>query len=112
MTKEYKTIDNDTRLMKNTKAEGPYLELEGICRGVVCAQSGRDESCYSYCGILQRANGELLEFSGIGFRLESVIVKASSEMEMPVSMQCFFNKYALVVGGLKMGNIKSQRYEE
>ena len=63
----YMKIGNDMKIIGDMTLPA-FLELEGICRGVVCAQSGRDESHYSYCGILQRANGELLEFSGIGFQ--------------------------------------------
>lgn len=108
----YTKIENDTRLMKNMKAEGQYLELEGICRGVVCTQGIGVQ--YSYVGILQRANGELLEFTGAGKRLENAIAKASSEMEMPVTVQGFFTKdsFLFCVHGLKLGDIKSEKYEE
>ncbi|MFA5887458.1 MAG: hypothetical protein WC852_02000 [Candidatus Nanoarchaeia archaeon] len=108
----YTKIENDTRLMKNAKVKEQYLELEGICRGVVCTQGIGVQ--YSYEGILQRANGELLEFTGAGRRLEGALAKASSEMEMPVTVQGFFTKYPLLfsVHGLKLGDIKSERYEE
>lgn len=112
---EYQKIDNDTKIVGN-KLIRAFLELEGICRGVVCApiqrESTEESSIYSYNGVLQRANGELVEFIGKGEALEAVIVKASSEMGTPVTMQCFYPLNQIHVKGLKMGNIKSKRYEE
>jgi hypothetical protein len=112
---EYQKIGNDTKIKGDMKLHA-FLELEGICRGVVCVpiqgKSSDESTIYAYNGILQRANGELVEFAGEGDALEAVIAKTSSEMGTSVTMQCFYPLDQIHVNGLKMGDIKSKRYEE
>ncbi|MDD4877633.1 MAG: hypothetical protein PHO02_01200 [Candidatus Nanoarchaeia archaeon] len=107
----YKSV-KEAKIIGNPKFEASEIQVAGTCRGVVCTQSLKDNAIYSYGGILQRPNGELLEFSEIGERLESIIAKASSETGILVVMQGFFNNSYLVVKGLRLDDIKSKRYEE
>lgn len=109
---KFKKIGDDTTL----PTEGGF-ELEGICKGIICTPLPRyvfDIGCdYQYEGIFQRANGELFPFKNTSKTpLESVIAKTSSETGMPVKMQAVFDGKYLLVFGLKLGNIKSEEYQE
>ena len=96
-----KKIREDERITDNTELEGKLIEVEGVCRGV-CIKETSD--CAEYRGILHRANGEIILFSGYS-SLESTIAKTSSETSTNVLMQCRLNKdnlgrYNLYVEGL------------
>ena len=98
------------------------IELEGICRGVVC-RSGFLGLKMLYNGFLETANDELIEFNGSSTMgstdgdLEASLAKLSSEKEMPALIQGVLRlddvepRYGLQVTGINVKGNKSCFYQ-